>query len=425
MMTFDRRKASRRSDDVRYAEDLSRRYEFLLRYTSDIIFAVHYRDRMILEASTAALETYQYSIDELKSMKIDDLKPPELQGQIMPRTDRASANVVVFETVHVKKNGETFPVEISSQGAALGKDRILLSIVRDLSVNEKRLEDRHENENNLRALLNAVTESLLLVDIDGTVLEANETFAKRIRVGLDKVIGVNLYNLLPVDIAIERRKQVEEVVRSARSARFEDIVNKRFIDQVVYPVCDDKGKVARLAFFGADITRRREMEKELEAMALTDQLTDLYNRRGFFTLATREVKRAERSKKGLLLFFADLDGLKDINDRFGHEEGDHALIAIAKILTRTFRVSDIVSRIGGDEFAILAIDADEALMEKLLLRLYRLINNYNARKAVSFKLAVSIGYTVYNPLQPTTLDDMISNADKMMYKMKKVKYRRT
>ncbi|NLN39230.1 MAG: GGDEF domain-containing protein, partial [Smithella sp.] len=298
-------------------------------------------------------------------------------------------------------------------------------IVRDLTVNEKRMENRHEDENNLRALLNAVTESLLLADFDGTVLEANETFAKRIRVGLDKVIGVNLYNLLPVDIAIERRKQVEEVVRSARSARFEDIVNKRFIDQVVYPVCDDKGKVARLAFFGADITRRREMEKELEAMALTDQLTDLYNRRGFFTLATREVKRAERSKKGLLLFFADLDGLKDINDRFGHEEGDHALIAIAKILTRTFRVSDIVSRIGGDEFAILAIDADEALMEKLLLRLYRLINNYNARKAVSFKLAVSIGYTVYDPLQPTTLDDMISNADKMMYKMKKVKYRRT
>jgi diguanylate cyclase (GGDEF)-like protein/PAS domain S-box-containing protein len=424
MMTFDRRKASRRSDDACYAEDLSRRYEFLLHYTSDIIFAVHYRDRKILEASTAALETYQYSIDELKSMKIDDLKPPELQGQIMPRTDRASANVVVFETVHVKKNGETFPVEISSQGAALGKDRILLSIVRDLTVNEKRLENRHEDENNLRALLNAVTESLLLADIDGTVLEANETFAKRMRVGLDKIIGVNFYNLLPADIAIERRKQVEEVVRSARSARFEDIVNKRFIDHMIYPVCDDKGKVARLAFFGADITRRREMEKELEAMALTDQLTDLYNRRGFFTLATREVKRAERSKKGLLLFFADLDGLKDINDRLGHEEGDHALIAIAKILTRTFRVSDIISRIGGDEFAILAIDADEALMEKLLLRLYRLINNYNARKAVSFKLAVSIGYTVYDPLKPTTLDDMISNADKMMYKMKKVKYRR-
>ena len=272
--------------------------------------------------------------------------------------------------------------------------------------------------------MNAVTESLLLADVEGTVLAANETFAKRMGIGPDNIIGQNIYNLLPPDIADERRKQVEESVRSGLPVRFEDVINKRFIDHVVYPVSDDSGKVARLAFFGADITQRREMEKKLEAMALTDQLTDLYNRRGFFTLATREVKRAERSRQGLLLFFADLDGLKDINDRLGHEEGDHALIAAAKILTRTFRVSDIISRIGGDEFAILVIDADEAMMEKLLLRFYRLINNYNARKAASFKLAISIGYAFYDPLKPTTLDEMISTADAMMYKMKKVRYRR-
>ena len=87
-------------------------------------------------------------------------------------------------------------------------------------------------------------------------------------------------------------------------------------------------------------------------------------------------------------------------------------------------MSDIISRIGGDEFAILVIDADEAMMEKLLLRFYRLINNYNARKAASFKLAISIGYAFYDPLKPTTLDEMISTADAMMYKMKKVRYRR-
>jgi diguanylate cyclase (GGDEF)-like protein/PAS domain S-box-containing protein len=424
MTSFERRKTTRRADDARYAEDLSKRYEFLLRHTNDIILAVRYSDRKILEASTAALEAYEYSMEELKSMTIDDLNEAGLQEQIVPRTDRSFANTVVFETIHRKKDGRTFPVEISSQGAVLGKDRILLSIVRDLSRDKEFEECRREDENNLRALLNAVTESLLLADVEGTVLAANETFAKRMGIGPDNIIGQNIYNLLPPDIADERRKQVEESVRSGLPVRFEDVINKRFIDHVVYPVSDDSGKVARLAFFGADITQRREMEKKLEAMALTDQLTDLYNRRGFFTLATREVKRAERSRQGLLLFFADLDGLKDINDRLGHEEGDHALIAAAKILTRTFRVSDIISRIGGDEFAILVIDADEAMMEKLLLRFYRLINNYNARKAASFKLAISIGYAFYDPLKPTTLDEMISTADAMMYKMKKVRYRR-
>jgi diguanylate cyclase (GGDEF)-like protein/PAS domain S-box-containing protein len=424
MTSFERRKTTRRADDARYAEDLSKRYEFLLRHTNDIILAVRYSDRKILEASTAALEAYEYSMEELKSMTIDDLNEAGLQEQIVPRTDRSFANTVVFETIHRKKDGRTFPVEISSQGAVLGKDRILLSIVRDLSRDKEFEECRREDENNLRALLNAVTESLLLADVEGTVLAANETFAKRMGIGPDNIIGQNIYNLLPPDIADERRKQVEESVRSGLPVRFEDVINKRFIDHVVYPVSDDSGKVARLAFFGADITQRREMEKKLEAMALTDQLTDLYNRRGFFTLATREVKRAERSRQGLLLFFADLDGLKDINDRLGHEEGDHALIAAAKILTRTFRVSDIISRIGGDEFAILVIDADKAMMEKLLLRFYRLINNYNARKAASFKLAISIGYAFYDPLKPTTLDEMISTADAMMYKMKKVRYRR-
>lgn len=424
MTSFERRKTTRRADDARYAEDLSKRYEFLLRHTNDIILAVRYSDRKILEASTAALEAYEYSMEELKSMTIDDLKQTGLQEQITPRTDRSFANTVVFETIHRKKDGRTFPVEISSQGAVLGKDRILLSIVRDLSRHKKHEESRREDESNLRALLNAVTESLFLADVDGTVLAANETFAKRMGIGLDNIIGQNIYKLLPPDIVDERRKQIEEGVRSGLPVSFEGVINKRFIDHVVYPVSDDSGKVARLAFFGVDITQRREMEKKLEAMALTDQLTDLYNRRGFFTLATREVKRAERSKKGLLLFFADLDGLKDINDRLGHEEGDHALIAAAKILTRTFRVSDIISRIGGDEFAILVIDADEAMMEKLLLRFYRLINNYNARKAASFKLAISIGYAFYDPLKPTTLDEMISTADAVMYKMKKVRYRR-
>lgn len=424
MMTFDRRKASRRADDARWAEDLTKRYEFLLHHTRDIIFAIRYQDRKILDASNAALETYQYTIDELKSMTIDDLKTTELQAQITPRPATAASHVVLFETIHVKKNGETFPVEISSQGTMMGKDRILLSVVRDLSERRQSQDTLRESENNLRALLNAVTESLLLLAKDGTVLAANETFTKRMRVGFDKIIGVNYYDLLPADIARERRKQAEDVIRSGKPVRFEDILNKRYIDQVIYPVCDDRGEVARLAFFGADITRRREMEKELEAMALTDQLTDLYNRRGFFTLATRELKRAERSKSGLLLFFADLDGLKDINDRFGHEEGDRALMAATKILTQTFRASDIISRIGGDEFAILVIDADEALMEKLLLRLYRLINNYNARKTTKSKLAISIGHAAYDPQKPSTLDELISSADQQMYRMKKVKYRR-
>jgi len=424
MITLERRKEKRRAEDIRWTEDLLKRYAFLIQNTRDIILTVRYRDRRILEANAAALKTYQYTLDELRSMTIDDLRTPESLDQINHHLDTAVAKGILFETIHVKKNGEAFPVEVSSQGTMLGDEKVVLSVIRDISERKQSQEAIHDSESNLRALLNAVTESLFLLDADGTILAANETFAKRQRVGIEKITGTNYYDLLPADTAKERREQADNVMSNGIPLRFESIRDKRYIDQVIYPVSDDKGEVARLAFFGADITRRREMEKELEAMALTDQLTGLYNRRGFFTLATRELKRAQRSTSGMLLFFADLDGLKDINDQFGHEEGDRMLISAAKILTHAFRASDIISRIGGDEYAILVIDADEALMEKLLLRLYRLINNLNARKNQKSKLAISVGHALYDAQNPATLDELISQADQQMYRMKKVKYRR-
>ena len=424
MIIAERRKQKRRSEDIRGDDNLFKRFEFLIQNSRDIILTVRQQDRKILEANKSALKAYQYTITELRSMTIDQLESAESKDQVKLHAGPDGRHEMFFETVHVRKNGQTFPVEVSMQKTLMGNEKILVSVVRDISRLNESQESMQESESNIRALLNAVTESLLLLDKDGTILSANDTFAKRLRIGMDKIIGANYYDLLPADTANERRRQAQNVIQNRVPVRFEYVADKRWIDQVIYPVFDSLGEVVRLAFFGADISRRREMERELEAMALNDQLTGLYNRRGFFTLATRELKRAQRSKKNLLLFFIDLDGLKDINDQFGHEEGDRTLTAAAKVLTQTFRISDITSRIGGDEFAILVVDADETLIEKLLLRLYRLINNFNARKTHKSKLALSVGHAVYDPLKPSTLDELISQADQGMYKMKKVKYRR-
>ncbi len=424
MLIEERRKGRRRADDIRKIRDLVERYEFLIENTRDIVLTVRRRDGKILNANAAAVKAYRYTFDEFISMTVDRLGTVPLPALAAHLPDEAGSESFTVEATHIRKNGETFPVKVVIERARTGSEKTLLCMVHELTGQRQVQDAMHETEKNMRALLNAVTESLLLADKNGTVLTANETFAKRLHIGVDKVIGTNYFDLLPADTAKARRKQAEIAIRSGKPVRFEDMRNKRLIDQVIYPVFDSEGRVARLAFFGADITRRREMEKELESMALTDQLTGLFNRRGFFTLAKRELKRAERSAKGMLLFFADLDGLKNINDRFGHKEGDRALIAAAKILAQTFRTSDIVSRIGGDEFAILVIDADESLMAKFLLRLHRLTDNLNARKAVKEKVAISIGHAVYDPRKPVTLDELLSSADQQMYKMKKIKYRR-
>ena len=103
--------------------------------------------------------------------------------------------------------------------------------------------------------------------------------------------------------------------------------------------------------------RQTLVERELRSLALTDELTSLYNRRGFWASATQQLKLAHRNTKEALIFFCDLDNLKQINDSYGHGEGDRALVRAANALAQTFRNSDILARLGGDEFAVLASEA--------------------------------------------------------------------
>lgn len=170
-----------------------------------------------------------------------------------------------------------------------------------------------------------------------------------------------------------------------------------------------------------DITNRKRMEEELRLISVTDQLTGLYNRRGFIAFAQQQLKLTVRRKRGLLLFFADLDGMKAINDNFGHEEGDRALVETADILRETFRETDILARIGGDEFAILTIDSTEMTAEILIDRLQKRINAHNAQKNKPYFVSMSIGMSTCDSKAMRSLDELMSIADKKMYENKKEK----
>jgi diguanylate cyclase (GGDEF)-like protein/PAS domain S-box-containing protein len=175
-----------------------------------------------------------------------------------------------------------------------------------------------------------------------------------------------------------------------------------------------------------DITERRAQQEklaalteELRVMAVVDELTGLHNRRGFHLLAEQHLKHAQRSRKKATFFFADLDGLKQINDQLGHEVGDRALREAASVLAAAFRKSDIVARLGGDEFVVLATDADDGQVQPLLDRVQELVRRFNCTKPLPpFSLAVSIGSTVYDPEQPESLDTVLKRADQMMYEQK-------
>ncbi len=401
--------------------ELVKRYESLIHNSLDAILFVRHSDGKILEANTAAVSVYQYSHDELLTKTIFDLQAPETNEQLLPQMDTSASSGLILETVHIKKSGERFPVEVNSQGAIIGNEPILLSIVRDISQRKIAEQMLQESENNLRALLNAVTESFYLMNKDGIILAANETVAKRYGLSPDMLVGSCIYDLVEPYIAKQRRAQADLVIESGKPVRFEDVRFNRNIDQTFFPVFDNDGEVVRIAVFGIDLTEHRKMEHDLETMAFTDQLTGLYNRRGFINLAERQLKFSKRSKQKMLLFFADIDKMKWINDNLGHEDGDKALMNTARILVKTFRESDIISRIGGDEFAILAIDAHDKTAEGLLERLHKIIKKSNSRKGRKYDLSISIGYAVFDPRHPDSIDELMSRADMHMYEEKKNK----
>ncbi|HLE53474.1 MAG TPA: GGDEF domain-containing response regulator [Anaerolineales bacterium] len=165
---------------------------------------------------------------------------------------------------------------------------------------------------------------------------------------------------------------------------------------------------------------RHRTKVMLHHLSFNDDLTGLLNRRGFLSLAQQQLKIAQRENWELPLFFADLDGLKNINDNFGHPEGDRALQAIATILKETFRTSDLLARLGGDEFIMLAINAPAAGIQTILARLQRNLDRYNAQNRY-YQLSLSIGVAQFDPRHETTLEELIIEADKSLYDHKRRK----
>jgi len=177
------------------------------------------------------------------------------------------------------------------------------------------------------------------------------------------------------------------------------------------------------AFTQYFINSQKRMEAEIISLSITDYLTGLYNRRGFMTLAEQQIKMVGRTDKKslLLLLFADLDKMKSINDNLGHKKGDNALIEVASILKKVFRESDIVARIGGDEFAVLGLVAEKSDIVALESRLQEQIAIHNAYENRDYTISLSVGIACGDPENRYSIDDLMSRADQLMYEQKRRK----
>src|SRR5467141_3524979 len=160
------------------------------------------------------------------------------------------------------------------------------------------------------------------------------------------------------------------------------------------------------------------LQAELGNLALTDELTGLYNRRGFMAMAERQMRLGRRTGRGMLLFMMDVDGLKQINDSFGHLEGARVLKRTAEVLEETFRDSDVIARQGGDEFAVLAIEAAGHCERTIQTRLFDGMDSINAEQS-HYEISLSLGFARFDPRNCTSIGKLMAKADQAMYEQKR------
>ncbi|MBU4047074.1 diguanylate cyclase, partial [bacterium] len=166
---------------------------------------------------------------------------------------------------------------------------------------------------------------------------------------------------------------------------------------------------------------RKRVEEELKRLAHYDTLTGAYNRGYGLELLQRQLKLSKRDKSPLLLAYSDLDNLKDINDEFGHEEGDRAMVQVAKLFKSILREVDIITRMGGDEFLVIFLDSSLNEIPIIKKRLSKELARLNQISKKPYKIGFSTGFSNYDPANPQSMDELIRIADQMMYEEKKSK----
>src|SRR5215218_7404075 len=329
-------------------------------------------------------------------------------------------NVTQHELVHLKKGRNPIDVSLTICPIMDGKAITGASVVaRDITERKRAAGSLAQQA----AAMKASMDGMAIIDHSGVCIYLNDAYAKIFGYADPAgLIGAS-WEMFYFDEELSRlKKKIMPAVWRDGSWRGEAMGLKVSGGTLPLEISISSVVGGGLVQVVRDITERKKLEETLRNTSLKDELTGLLNRRGLLKQAAPYFDFARRQKEELLLLFIDLDGMKKINDDFGHNEGDNALINTAAILNRTFRSQDIIARLGGDEFTVLVTDI-HASKEDAITRLNEHLKAYNASEICSHKLAFSIGVATLEPERMTCFEELLEQADQAMYEQKRMKRR--
>ena len=283
-----------------------------------------------------------------------------------------------------------------------------------------------KSQKEFASLFQSNTEALAYLDERGNILDINRRFTELFGFKLEEIKGKNVnYGVIVPPDKVDEGEELDKRTLSRDFSQFETVRQNK--DGTLIPVSISSSsifideKIGGIIATYIDITERKKMEEQLHKMARIDSLTGCFNRGYGLELLERQISLAKRNNSPLLIAFLDINHLKQINDRFGHQEGDRAIKMVGKLLKSSLREVDIICRMGGDEFLITFPDNSMQQAPYIRERLEEELLSLNKMITKGYQIKFSIGFSDYSYLEPKSVDELITIADQRMYEEKKKK----
>lgn len=405
-----------RERDLQNSREL---YQFISDFSRDWIFWSTPQGQM-LYISPAAEQITGYRVDEL-------MADPSLLSSMVHPDDRSIWEEHLCQLEH-SENGSLFEFRIINKRGQIrwlrhhctpihDADGRLIGIRGsndDITERQATLLTLQESEERFRLIANAAHDAIVMLDQQHTIRHWNPSAERLFGMPSDSALNMPVASFIP---------GLQEAIGHHGDAPHEGLrlellgqtaKGTALMLEISLSRARIAGEIATILLV-RDITERKLIEQRLQFASLHDSLTGLYNRTAY------DYHREQLDAEGpfpVSVIVADLDGLKEANDRWGHDAGDRLICAAAELLTTPFRTQDIVARIGGDEFVMLLPGMGEAVVEMKLERLHQRIEQYNA---MAEDLPVSLSLGVAIATEPNQLTDAIGRADQQMYANKAAK----